>query len=395
MRFFVLTFLALLFLACNGPTETTSSTQAVPDRAAAAAGGHMALTPAAIEPEVVFVYEDILWGFNWLPDGTMIATDKGGKFLLVDADGNSTEVIDGVPTVKNVGQGGLLDVLPSQDFVNDRLIYFSYSKPANPDDADKADASTTIARGQLSADNTKLENVETLYEAGPKTGKRVHYGSRLVWGPKDGHLYFTIGDRGNRDENPQDSTRDHGKVYRIAADGSIPADNPFVGTKNAKEAIYSFGHRNPQSLVVHPETGAIWETEHGPRGGDEINIIEPGKNYGWPVISYGINYNGSQFTELNAKDGMEQPLHYWVPSIAPSGMAFITGDKYPGWEGDLVVGSLKFMRLQHVQLDDKNNVVGEQKLINNMGRVRDVRMGPDGYIYASVEGEGIVKLGVK
>jgi glucose/arabinose dehydrogenase len=217
----------------------------------------------------------------------------------------------------------------------------------------------------------------------------------MIWGPKDGHLYFTIGDRGNRDVNPQDSTRDGGKIYRIAADGSIPNDNPFVGYDNAKKAIYSYGHRNPQSLTVHPTTAAIWETEHGPRGGDEINIIEASKNYGWPVISYGINYDGTQFTELNAKAGMEQPLHYWVPSIAPSGMAFVTGDKYPGWEGDLMVGSLKFMRLQHVQLDEQNNVIGEQKLINNMGRVRDVRMGPDGYLYASVEGEGIVRLEVK
>lgn len=394
MRLFVFTFLSLLFLACNGPAETSSTTTPAPDRGAAA--DYMALTPDAIDPKVFFAYEDILWGFTWLPDGTMIATDKGGKLLLIDQAGKATEISEGVPVVKNVGQGGLLDILPSQNFASDRLVYLSYSQPEeNAADPEKALASTAIGRGRLSDDNTKLENFEVLYAAGPKTAGPVHYGSRLVWGPKDGHLYFSIGERGDRDTNPQDTTRDHGKIYRITADGGIPADNPFVGAKNAKEAIYSFGHRNPQSLAIHPVTGAIWETEHGPRGGDEINIIEPGKNYGWPVISYGINYNGTQFTELNAKDGMEQPLHYWVPSIAPSGMAFVTGDKYPGWEGDLMVGSLKFMRLQHVQLDADYNVVGEQKLINNMGRVRDVRMGPDGYIYASVEGEGIVRLEVK
>ena len=382
-------FCLLALAACTPAAETTETTNSAPDRAAAAAEGKMALTPAAIKPVVAFEYEDILWGFRFLPDGRIIATDKGGKLLLVNKDGKSKEITEGVPAVKNVGQGGLLDVLLSNDFATDRMVYLSYSQP----DA-KENASTAVGRGRLADDESALENFEVLYAAGPKTDKPFHYGSRMAWGPKDGHLYFTIGDRGNRDENPQDSTRDHGKVYRIAADGTIPTDNPFLNDKGAKKAIFSYGHRNPQSLTVHPETEEIWETEHGPRGGDEINIIEPGKNYGWPVISYGINYNGTQFTQKVAQDGMEQPLHYWVPSIAPSGMAFITGDKYPGWEGDLVVGSLKFMRLQHVQLDGKK-VVGEQKLINNMGRVRDVRMSPDGYIYASVEGEGIVRLEVE
>lgn len=393
MRF--LTFLGLLLLfACNGPESTVETTKPAPDRAAAAAGGMMRLTAEAIEPVVAFEYEDILWGFNWLPDGTMIATDKAGKLILVAEDGSSKEITEGLPVVKNVGQGGLLDVLPAQDFETSRMVYLTFSKPEAGKDIDKADANTAVGRGRISNDETRLEDFTVLYEAGPKTGKPYHYGSRMVWGPEDGHLYFTIGDRGDRDVNPQDSTRDGGKVYRIAADGTIPADNPLVDTKNAKTAIYSWGHRNPQSLVIHPETGAIWECEHGPRGGDEINIIEPGKNYGWPVISYGINYSGTQFTELNAKEGMEQPIHYWVPSIAPSGMAFVTGNRYPGWEGDLMVGSLKYMRLQHVQLDG-TKVLGEQKLINNMGRVRDVRMGPDDYIYASVEGEGIVRLEIK
>ncbi|TXF88935.1 PQQ-dependent sugar dehydrogenase [Neolewinella aurantiaca] len=388
MRYLVF-FCLLALTACDASTETTSTSTPAPERAAAAAEGHMALTPAAINPVIAFEYEDILWGFRFLPDGRMIATDKSGKLLLIDKEGQSTEITEGIPPVKNVGQGGLLDVILSNDFATDRMVYLTWSMPD-----DQENASTAVGRGRLADDETSLENFEVLYEAGPRTDKPYHYGSRMAWGPKDGHLYFTIGDRGDRDNNPQDSTRDHGKVYRIAADGSIPEDNPFVDYANAKKAIFSYGHRNPQSLTIHPETGEIWETEHGPRGGDEINIIEGGKNYGWPVISYGINYSGTQFTELTGKAGMEQPLHYWVPSIAPSGMAFITGDKYPGWEGDLVVGSLKFMRLQHVQLDGKE-VVGEQKLINNMGRVRDVRMGPDGYIYASVEGEGIVRLEVE
>jgi glucose/arabinose dehydrogenase len=213
----------------------------------------------------------------------------------------------------------------------------------------------------------------------------------MVWGPDDGMLYFTIGDRGNRDENPQDVSRDGGKVYRIAADGSIPQDNPLGADAGAKPAVYSYGHRNPQGLAVHPVTGEIWEHEHGPRGGDEINVIAAGANYGWPVITYGINYNGSQITEEVAQDGMEQPLHYWVPSIAPSGMAFVTGDRYAGWENDLLVGSLKYSYIKLVHLDGRE-VTGEQDIIKNIGRVRDVRMGPDGFIYASIEGTGLVRV---
>ncbi len=390
MRLFTCLALTCLFFSCDPAADiTTQSTTPGPDRAAAAGDGSMALTPAAIEPKVLFAYEDVLWGFQFLPDRRILATDKSGKLILATADGSDyTEITDGVPDVQDRGQGGLLDVLLAQDFENSGVIYLTYSKP------DGNAAGTAVGRGRLSDDGKTLEGFEVLYEISNKTDKGQHFGSRMVWGPQDGHLYFSVGDRGNRDENPQDTTRDAGKIYRIAKDGSIPPDNPFVGVEGAKEAIYSYGHRNPQSLTVHPQTGEIWETEHGPRGGDEINIIEAGLNYGWPKVSYGINYNGTQFTQEVAREGMEQPLHYWVPSIAPSGMAFISGDKYPGWEGDLLVGSLKFMRVQHVRLDERN-VVGEDKVLENFGRVRDLRMGPDGYVYASVEGEGIVALTVK
>lgn len=381
----------LLFslLACNGSEVAPPAGRPAPDRAAAA--GNTRLTAAAVEPKVVFEYEDILWAFRWLPDGRMVATDKSGKLLIIGGDGAATTVEKGMPAVKNVGQGGLLDVLPAQDFATSRRLYFSYSQPADAANPDGSDANTAVGYGRLSDDETAVENFTDVYVAGPKTDKPYHYGSRMVWGPDDGMLYFTIGDRGERNVNPQDTTRDGGKVYRITPEGDVPADNPLVGVDGAKTAIYSWGHRNPQSLATHPETGQLWSTEHGPRGGDEFNRIEAGKNYGWPVISYGINYNGTQFTQLVSKEGMEQPVHYWVPSIAPSGMAFVTGNRYPGWKGDLLVGSLKFMRLQHVQLAG-DNVLGEQKLIANTGRVRDVRMGPDDYIYASVEGVGIVRL---
>ncbi|CAN0441405.1 unnamed protein product, partial [Scytosiphon promiscuus] len=202
---------------------------------------------------------------------------------------------------------------------------------------------------------------------------------------------FSIGDRGDRDVHPQDITRDGGKIYRLNADGSIPSNNPFVNTEGAKTAIYSYGHRNPQGLVKNPMTGEIWDNEHGPQGGDEINIIEKGKNYGWPVITYGINYSGTPITDKTEMEGMEQPIHYWVPSIAPSGMAFVTSDKYPEWKGNLLIGSLKFQYLERLELKG-NKVVYREKLMPEMGRVRDVRQAPDGFIYVAVEGKGIYKL---
>jgi len=229
-----------------------------------------------------------------------------------------------------------------------------------------------------------------LYKATPNTTKGQHFGSRIAFDNK-GYLYFSIGERGNRDENPQDITRDGGKIYRLNDDGSIPSDNPFVNKEGAKTAIYSYGHRNPQGLLKHPKTGEIWNHEHGPKGGDEINIVKKGANYGWPVITYGVNYSGTDITDKTEMEGMEQPIHYWVPSIAPSGMAFITSDKYKGMEGDLLVGSLKFQYLEHLIMDG-NKVVDRVKLLPEIGRVRDVKEGPDGYIYIAVEGKGIYKL---
>jgi glucose/arabinose dehydrogenase len=224
----------------------------------------------------------------------------------------------------------------------------------------------------------------------PNTTKGQHFGSRIVF-DNDGYVYFSIGERGERDVNPQDITRDCGKIYRLHDDGSVPADNPFVNTENAKTAIYSYGHRNPQGLIKNPETGAIWDHEHGPKGGDEINIIEKGKNYGWPVISYGINYNGTSFTDITEKEGMEQPVFYWVPSIAPSGMTFVTSDKYPDWKGNILVGSLKFKYLERLVLEN-GKVVKREKLFEDIGRVRNVLEARDGFIYLAVEGVGIVKI---
>ncbi|MEL6275035.1 MAG: PQQ-dependent sugar dehydrogenase [Bacteroidota bacterium] len=377
MKFFPPLSIILLLAACNPATVDTTNYPA-PDRAAYRLAGK------SISHDTLFSYEDIIWGFTWLPDGSVIATEKSGKLLHI-VNGKETE-IEGAPAVYDNGQGGLLDVSLHPNYAENGWLYLVYSKPAETGQG----GNTALARAQLQDD--RLANFEVLYNGEPNTTKPYHFGSRIAW--KDGKLYFGIGDRGERDVNPQDTSRDGGKIYRLNDDGSIPTDNPFVGVNGAKEAIYSYGHRNPQGLAYNSFTDEIWEHEHGPRGGDEVNVIEAGKNYGWPVITYGINYNGTQITQEQSRAGMEQPLHYWVPSIAPSGMAFVTGDKYPGWEGDLLVGSLKFLYLKHVMLED-GEVVGEEKLLPNIGRVRDVRVGPDGYIYASLEGTVIVRLLVK
>lgn len=247
---------------------------------------------------------------------------------------------------------------------------------------------TAVMRAKLNGN--QFTSQEVIYKATPNTTRGQHFGSRMVF-DRDSYLYFSIGDRGGTNENPQDLTKDGGKVYRINDDGSIPEDNPFVGEPNAKEAIYSYGHRNPQGMILHPETGEVWVHEHGPQGGDEINIVKKGKNYGWAEVTYGENYGGGAISDLTTRDDVEDPIHYWLPSIAPSGMAFVTSDKYPSLKGNLLVGSLKFQYLEHDVLDGEE-VVRREKLLEEIGRVRDVEQAPDGTIYVSVEGKGIARL---
>lgn len=322
------------------------------------------------------------WGFTFLPDGSMLITEKRGDLLLF-RDNNKT-TIKGLPEIYVRGQGGFMDIALDPNYEENGWIYFSFVSS----EGDGYGGNTAIARAKLNGH--ELSNLEILYKAAPNTRVGRHFGSRLAF-DNDGYLYFSIGDRGNRDENPQDITRDCGKIYRINPDGSVPEDNPFVNNNNAKSAIYSYGHRNPQGMIKHPITGKIWTHEHGPKGGDEINIIEKGKNYGWPVISYGVNYSGTKFTDITSKKGMEQPLHYWVPSIAPSGMAFINSAKYGNWKGNLLVGSLKFQYLDMCYMEN-DRVVKEERLLDGIGRVRSIEQGPDGFIYVGVENLGIVKL---
>ena len=343
-----------------------------------------AVSPETINytTEVIVPELNIPWGMVFLPDDSMLITEKEGK-LIHYIDGVKSN-IDGLPTVLARGQGGLLDIELHPNYKSNGWIYFSYSSPEGEGEG----ANTAIMRTKI--EGNKLVNSELLYKASPNSRKGQHFGSRLEF-DTDGFLYFSVGDRGDRDTNPQDITRDGGKIYRLNDDGSIPEDNPFVNETNAKTAIYSYGHRNPQGMIRHPQTGEIWTHEHGPQGGDEINIIQSGKNYGWPVISYGINYSGTSFTDLTAKPGMEQPLFYWVPSIAPSGMTFVDSDIYPSWKGNLLVGSLKFQYVERLVLKN-NEVVKREKIVEGLGRVRNVKQGPDGFIYVAIEGLGIVKI---
>ena len=333
----------------------------------------------------VFSGAKVPWGIAFLPGGKMLVTDRSGELYLVDEKTNQSEKVSGVPAVRASGQGGLMDVILHPNFAKNNTIYLSYSKPKEDDSKLQT---TAILKATLKGN--QLENVQDIFVAQPYSTTRHHYGSRLVFG-KDGYLYFSVGERGNEKQNPQDKKNDLGKVHRIKADGSIPSDNPFADGKDGQKTIYSYGHRNPQGMALNPYTGEMWSHEHGPRGGDEINIHVKAANYGWPITSYGINYNGTTFTEFTTKAGIEAPIHYWIPSIGPSGMAFVNSKIYKGWEGNLMVGSLRFEYLNRCVIKDKK-IIKEELLFKNIGRVREVRMAPNGYLYIGVEGQGVFKI---
>ena len=328
---------------------------------------------------------DIPWGMDFINEQELLVTDKKGTLYHV-LNGVKTEV-SGLPKIYVRGQGGLLDVALHPNFKSNGLVYLAISVNIEGDEG----GNTALYRGTY--EEFKLKNIELLYKAVPNTKKGQHWGSRIVF-DDEGHLFFGVGDRGNRDVNPQDLKKDGGKIYRLNLDGSIPDDNPFINEEGAKKAIYTYGNRNPQGLIFHPNTGDLWEHEHGPKGGDEINILKKGKNYGWPVITYGINYSGTSITDKREMPGMEQPLYYWVPSIAPSGIAFSTSGVYKDWEGDLFVGSLKFKYLERLVIKN-NKVTKREKILNEIGRVRNVKEGPDGYLYLGVDGKGILKVILK
>lgn len=315
------------------------------------------------------------WGMAFLPGGEILVTERPGRLRVIRGGKLDPEPIEGVPEVWASGQGGLLDVAVHPDYERNRLVYLSYSKPG------ERGATTAVVRGTF--DGKRLNGVEEVFEADAWTRNRVHFGSRLLF-DGDGHLFISIGDRGVM-QAAQDLGNHQGTIVRLHDDGRVPADNPFVGREGARPEIWAYGIRSPQGLAFHPVTGALWETEHGPRGGDELNHILPGRNYGWPVITYGINYNGQPISDLTEKEGLEQPLHYWVPSIATSGLAIYDGDAFPGWRGDAFVGGLAGMRLARVSFDGNGSTSEETLLTEIRQRIRDVRVGPDGYIYILVD----------
>lgn len=325
------------------------------------------------------------WGFVQLPDMTYLISDRKGVLYHVDQHKTKTEV-KGIPAVMAKGQGGLLDIELHPNYEQNGWIYLSYSKFKIENGTTLT--ATAIVRGKLK--NNEFVEQQELFVSQPYTKTFHHFGSRIAF-DKKGYLYFSVGERGMEKEFPQFTNNDNGKIHRLHDDGSIPKDNPFVG-KDPNEfhhSIFSYGQRNPQGLTLNPTTGDIWETEHGPRGGDEINIIKSGKNYGWPTITYGIGYDGKPISNISKKEGMEQPITYYLPSIAPSGLTFVTGDKYPAWKGNLLIGSLRFNYLQRVEIKD-NKVVNQEKVLLNIGRMRNVEMGRDGYIYVGVENPGMV-----
>jgi len=339
-----------------------------------------AAAQSSIAPETVADNLSYPWAVAFLPGGGYLVTERDGLLKHVSDEG-AQSVVAGTPEVFAQGQGGLLDVVLSPDFQTDNTVFLTFSQ-GSPEGA-----GTSLFRAKLAADGDgfRLEDGETIFRANNRAFGGRHFGSRLAFA-QDGTLFMTLGDRG---DGPRSQvTSDHtGSVLRLTTDGDPAPGNPFEGRQDYKPEIWSIGHRNPQSAAINPSTGVLWTVEHGARGGDEINIPEAGKNYGWPVISYGRHYSGGKIGEGTEKAGMEQPIYYWDPSIAPSGMAFVTSDLYPNWQGDLLVGALRGQHLAKLDLDG-DSIVSEEKLLTDLGaRIRDVRQAPDGYLYVLTDSD--------
>ena len=330
-------------------------------------------TSGVVRAETVASGLEHPWALAFLPDGRMLVTERPGRLRIIAAGGQLSEPVAGVPEVAARSQGGLLDVAVDPAFSENRYVYLSYAEPG-----EDGTASTAVARGQLG--DGRLENVQVIYRQQPKVRSGGHYGSRIVF-RGDGTIFITQGDRQNQRPLVQDLSTGIGKIVRINADGTIPPDNPFVGREGTLPAIWSYGHRNLQGATLHPETGQLWTVEHGARGGDDLNHPEAGKNYGWPVITYGVDYSGAKIGEGTAREGMEQPVYYWDPVIAPSGLIVYTGNRYPGWTGSLLIGSMRPGALVRLELEN-GRVTREERYLGELGeRIRDVQQGPDGYVY--------------
>ena len=365
----------------NSATYADSRDANAPHQSPSFAGQYRApLREANVPFDVVTVARglDTPWGLAFLPDGRMLVTEVAGRLRIVSASGELSAPVAGLPVVDARGQGGLLGLAVDPGFATNHLIYWSYAEPRGGQN------NTAVARGAL-VDGVapKVAGVEVIFHQGPSLGSQAHFGGRLVFA-RDGTLFVTMGDRSITPGRMQAQRLDGllGKIARINRDGSVPADNPFVGRTGVRPEIWSYGHRNVQAAALHPDTGELWESEHGTRGGDEVNVARKGLDYGWPTIAYGIEYSGGAITgNITAKDGMEQPRYYWDPNIAPSGMTFYTGQLFPGWRNNLFIGALAGTSLVRLTLDG-DRIVGEERLLRDMGeRIRDVVQGPDGALY--------------
>jgi glucose/arabinose dehydrogenase len=346
-----------------------------------------AATAPADEPRVEIVVKGLAnpWGLAFLPDGRALVSERAGRLRIVNLRTNTLSgPIAGLPRIAASGQGGLLGIALSPQFATNREVFLCFAEPR------ESGSGTSVFRARLSGDGARLEEGSVIFRQVPAGNTGRHFGCRLVF-DRQGNLFVTLGDRGNRSEDAQKLDGHIGKVIRIRPDGTVPADNPFVGREDARPEIWSYGHRNIQGATLHPETGALYTVEHGARGGDEVNRPEKGRNYGWPVITYGIDYSGAKIGIGTAREGMEQPLYYWDPSIAPSGAAFYAGDKFPVWRGSLLVGGLAGSLLARLEVRD-GRIIGETRYLESLReRIRDVVIGPDGYPYILTDsGDGIL-----
>jgi glucose/arabinose dehydrogenase len=315
------------------------------------------------------------WGLAFIDGGRMLVTERAGRLRVVSPDGRVSPPVSGLPAIDDGGQGGLLDVVTGPNFASDRMIYWSFSEGRS-----EGGKGTSVARGRLSPDGTRVDDAAVIFRQQPAVRSSMHFGSRLVF-DRTGALFVTLGDRFTQRASAQDPATHIGKVVRVMPDGSIPRDNPFATGSGARAEIWSIGHRNVQAAALHPVTGKLWTVEHGARGGDEVNIPGKGLNYGWPVITYGVEYTGGRIGEGTRKEGLEQPIFYWDPSVAPSGAAFVTSGAFPAWNGNLLVGALAGQALVRLELDGER-VTREERMLSGLNaRIRDVRQGPDGFIY--------------
>jgi glucose/arabinose dehydrogenase len=338
-----------------------------------------AFTPGVVKAEVVAEGLEHPWGLAMLPDGRMLVTERPGRLRIVAADGKLSPPLGGVPAVNAKEQGGLLDVALDPAFASNHVIYLSYAEPGP-----NGTSGTAVARAVLG--DSVLTNVRVIYSQEPKLNSNLHYGSRIVFRP-DSTMFVTQGERYTARKKAQDKLSYYGKILRLNRDGSVPKDNPFVGKSDALPAIWSYGHRNMQGAAIDPRTGRLWTVEHGARGGDELNHPEPGRNYGWPAITYGIDYNGSRIGSGAVADGMEQPVYYWDPVIAPSGLLIYSGDKFPQWKGNFFIGGLASMALVRLEMNG-DRVVKEERYLGELHeRIRDVVQGNDGYIYVITDSD--------